>query len=94
MKISDIISVEVTEHGYDTIAKTSTGNVVVIHCDEGWVIQNVSRIEYNAGERSYANLDQYSVIPQECRVAIQSIKGDNDIINGLLYQGVWYNNRS
>lgn len=90
MKVDQILSVALTDHGYDVTIKTSGGNIAIAHTDEDWVIQSVSRIEVDSDNNKSVQ-GRYSVIPQQCRVAVSEIKGDQSIANALLYDGVWYN---
>lgn len=93
MKVDSIVAVEITDQGYDVTIKTSGGNFAIAHCNESFTIQNVSRVEKQQDD-TFRIVDQYSVIPQECRVAVADIKEDSDVINTLLMEGIWNNKHS
>lgn len=86
MKIEKIVSVSITETGYDVMMITETGNTAIAHLDENWVVQVVSRIENIKGTQE---ISDYSVIPQPVREAVAKIKNDSQICESLLMNGVW-----
>lgn len=90
MKVESIFGVQLTDSGYDVTIRTSSGNYAVAHCNENFVIQNVSRVE-KKHDNSFEIVEQYSVIPQECRVAVTKIRNDDSVLNSLLMNGYWSN---
>lgn len=86
MKIEKIVSVSITDTGYDVVMTTETVNTAIAHLDENWVVQAVSRIENNNGTQEISG---YSVIPQPVREAVAKIKNDSIICESLLMNGVW-----
>lgn len=90
MKVESIFGVQLTDSGYDVTIRTSSGNYAVAHCNENFVIQNVSRVEKKQ-DNSFEIVEQYSVIPQECRVAVTKIRNDDCVLNSLLMNGYWSN---
>ena len=90
MKIESIFGVQLTDNGYDVTIRTSSGNYAIAHCNENFVIQNVSRVEKKQDD-SFEIVEQYSVIPQECRVAVTKIRNDDSVLNSLLMNGYWSN---
>ena len=90
MKVDSIISVAIAEDQYDVTLRTNSGNYAIAHCDQFFVIQSVSRVEKQP-DNTFKIVDQYSVIPQECRVAVSKIKNDSNVLNALLMNGVWNN---
>lgn len=86
MKIEKIVSVSITDTGYDVMMTTETGNTAIAHLDENWVVQAVSRIENNNGTQE---IGSYSVIPQPVREAVAKIKNDSIVCESLLMNGVW-----
>lgn len=90
MKVDKIFAIQCVDNGYDVTILTSSGNFAVAHCNEDFVIQHVSRVKRN-DDNTYQLVEPYSVIPQECRVAISEIKDDNQILNQLLLAGYWAN---
>lgn len=90
MKVESIFGVQLTDNGYDVTIRTSSGNYAIAHCNENFVIQNVSRVEKKQ-DNSFEIVEQYSVIPQECRVAVTKIRNDDSVLNSLLMNGYWSN---
>lgn len=90
MKVDSIFGIQCTDSGYDVTIRTSTGNYAVAHCNEDFVIQQVSRVEKKV-DNGFEIVEQYSVIPQECRVAISRVRNDDEILNDLLMNGYWSN---
>lgn len=90
MKVESIFGVQLTDSGYDVTIRTSSGNYAIAHCNENFVIQNVSRVEKKQ-DNSFEIVEQYSVIPQECRVAVTKIRNDDSVLNSLLMNGYWSN---
>ena len=86
MKIEKIVSVALTDTGYDVMMTTETGDTAIAHLDENWVVQVVSRIENVNGTQQ---ISDYSVIPQPVREAVAKINNDSDICDALLMNGVW-----
>ena len=86
MKIERIVSVSLSDAGYDVVMMTETGNTAIAHLDENWVVQSVSRIENINGTN---NISDYSVIPQPVRVAVAGLKSDEEVCEHLLMDGVW-----
>ncbi len=88
MKIESILSVSMTDMGYDVTVKTENGVTAIAHTDEQWVVQSVSRVE-KIDEQF--NITEYSVIPQPVREMIATVKTDDSILESLLMNGEWHN---
>lgn len=90
MKVDSVFAIQCVDNGYDVTIRTSSGNYAVAHCNEDFVIQNVSKVERKQDD-SFEIVEQYSVIPQECRIAVTNVRNDDRILNTLLMNGYWTN---